>query len=100
MNFMDRKTGHTEDGVLFRFTITKKGETPAYVSGASYLPTWVNMRTEGDRRLYDIIPLDAQKGWATFFKTQAEIDAAGKSYERSKAILEPGYATLEFKTEL
>ncbi len=100
MNFMDRKTGHTEDGVLFKFTITKKGEDQAYVSGASYLPTWVNMRTEGSKRLYEIIPLDIEKGWTSYFKTQAEIDSASGSYERSKAILEEGYNTLVFKSEL
>ncbi len=100
MNFMDRKTGHTEDGVLFRFTITKKGEDRAYVSGSSYLPTWVNMRTEGSKRLYEIIPLDIEKGWTSYFKTQAEIDYANGSYERSKAILEEGYSTLVFKSEL
>ena len=97
---MNRKTGHTEDGVLFRFTITKKGEDKAYVSGASYLPTWVNMRTEGSKRVYEIIPLDIEKGWNSYFKTQTEIDAASDSYERSKVILEEGYSTLLFKSEL
>lgn len=100
INFMNRKTGHTEDGVLFRFTITKKGEDKAYVSGASYLPTWVNMRTEGSKRVYEIIPLDIEKGWNSYFKTQTEIDAASDSYERSKVILEEGYSTLLFKSEL
>lgn len=99
-NFMDRKSGHTEDGVLFRFTITKKGDEGAYVSGASYLPTWVNLRTEGNRRIYEIIPLDIEKGWNGYFKTQGEIDSANQSYERSKAILEEGYSALMFKSEL
>lgn len=99
-NFMDRKSGHTEDGVLFRFTITKKGDDPAYVSGASYLPTWVNLRTEGNRRIYEIIPLDIEKGWNSYLKTQAEINSANESYERSKAILEAGYSTFTFKSEL
>ncbi|KAF0092072.1 MAG: poly-gamma-glutamate synthesis protein (capsule biosynthesis protein) [Fusobacteria bacterium] len=100
MNFMDRKTGHTEDGVLFRFTITKEGKEKAYVSGASYLPTWVNLRTEGSKRVYEIIPLDIEKGWKSYFKTQAEIDSAKGSYDRSKAILEEGYNSLVFKSEL
>lgn len=100
INFMDRKTGHTEDGVLFRFTITKKGKEKAYVSGASYLPTWVNLRTEGSKRLYEIIPLDIEKGWESYFKSQAEIDSAKASYDRSKAILEEGYNSLIFKSEL
>lgn len=100
MNFMDRKTGHTEDGVLFKFTITKKGDEKAFVSGSSYLPTWVNMRTEGNKRLYEIIPLDKEKGWNNYFKTQVEIDSASGSYERSRAILEEGYNTLVFKSEL
>lgn len=99
-NFMNRKSGHTEDGVLFRFTITKKGDDAAFVSGASYLPTWVNLRTEGNRRIYEIIPLDIEKGWNSYFKTQVEIDAANSSYERSKAILEEGYNSLVFKSEL
>lgn len=99
-NFMNLKTGHTEDGVLFRFTISKKGEEKAYVSGASFLPTWVNIRTEGSKRLYEIVPLDIEKGWESYFKTQAEIDAANGSYERSKVILEEGYSSLIFKSEL
>ena len=99
-NFMDRKSGHTEDGVLFRFTITKKGDEAAYLSGVTYLPTWVNLRTENNRRIYEIIPLDIEKGWESYFRTQAEIDSANESYERSKAILETGYSKLTFKSEL
>ena len=97
-NFMDRKSGHTEDGVLFKFTITKKGDEEAFVSGSSYMPTWVNLRTVGSKRLYEIIPLDPDKGWKEFFKTQTEINSATQSYERSKVILEPGYKTLVFPT--
>ncbi len=100
MNFMDRKTGHTEDGVLFRFTITKNGDDKAYVSDSSYIPTWVNMITTGSKRLYEIVPLDKNKGWENYFTTQTEINSANKSYERSQAILEPGYKTLVFDNDL
>lgn len=93
---MDLKTGHTEDGALFRFTLTKRGEEPAYVSGTSYIPTWVNVKTSGGKRRYEIIPLDMEKGWKDILFTKAENDAAAKSYARSKAILEPGYKTLTF----
>ncbi len=100
INYMDKKTGHTEDGVLFKFEITKNGDDKAYVSGASYIPTWVNLKTVSGKRLYEIVPLDYEKGWENYFTTQAEIQAANKSYERSQAILEPGYKTLVFKNDL
>jgi len=100
MNNMDKKTGHTEDGVLFRFTLTKSGKDKAYVSDASYLPTWVNLKNVAGKRLYEIVPLDQAKGWANYFTTQAEITAANASSARSQAILEPGYKTLVFKNDL
>ncbi|MDD2371921.1 MAG: CapA family protein [Firmicutes bacterium] len=99
-NYMDGRTGYTEDGVLFRFTITKNGDDQAYVSGVTYIPTWVNMITTGSKRLYEIVPLDIDKGWDNYFTTQTEINAANKSYERSQSILEKGYQTLEFKSNL
>ena len=95
------KTGHTEDGVLFSVTFRRTGDGPVQISGVDVLPTWVNLYRDGDRDVFQIVPLDTAKDWRTAF--DLDRPAAGpadtgndgpanaeNSYERTMALVRDG----------
>ena len=92
VEYMDMKTGHTEDGVLFMFTCTKYSDGKVLVSSVDVVPTWVNLRYhDGGNRVYQILPLEAQKEWKDSFElTKQEYECANKSYNRTMDILGEG----------
>lgn len=83
-------TGHTEDGVLFEFTL-KKGKDGTVLSGLDLIPTWVNKYKGGSGYLYTIYPLEsADDGSAKYSFDSTAANKAAKSYERTKAIVAAG----------
>ena len=53
---MRMKSGHTEDGILFNFTLARYIDGSVAVIETSCTPTWVYM--VGDKESYTILPLD------------------------------------------
>lgn len=91
---MRLKTGHTEDGALFRFTFAKYSDGTVLLEDADLLPIWADMfvsQTTG-KRVYQIIPLDVLiMDWKKEFGlTDAREAEARNSYARTLAITGEG----------
>lgn len=97
IQFMDDvKSGHTEDGMLFSFTMTKYTDGSVRVTGADILPTWVHLYSEGSKRIYQIVPLDKSvEDWTVFGlnKSKTGLADAQKSYDRTMKIISEGLET-------
>ena len=88
---MRMKTGHTEDGILFNFTLAKYIDGSVEVISASCIPTWVHM--EGIEESYIILPLDNTQfdNWQETFGIDDEILAACMaSYNRTMDLVGAG----------
>lgn len=83
-------TGHTEDGVLFSFTL-KKDKDGVSLNGLDLIPTWVNKYKGGSGYQYTVYPLEsAEDGIQKYSLDSAAASKAAKSYERTKAIVAAG----------
>ena len=93
---MSLKTGHTEDGVLFSVTFTKYSDGTVILSDADLLPTWVDLRSS-PKKTYAILPLDKQiEDWKSQFSlTDATLEKAQKSYDRTMAIVGEGMTQVD-----
>lgn len=81
-------TGHTEDGLLFSFTLAKYEDGSVYVDSVDLMPIWVLLRGAGDERTYQILPLDSDLNWKTVFQlTTEEQKDAQASYSRTSEIV-------------
>lgn len=94
------KTGHTEDGVLFSFTLAKYSDGTVVVEDMNLLPTWVNLFTSKatGKKVYQIIPLDESKkdNWKSEFDlTDTSLAAAKKSFDRTQKIVGDGLAKIK-----
>ena len=91
---MDKKTGHTEDGIFFTFSFVKYSDGTVRVENVEALPLWVNMyaSTTTGKMVYDILPLDKEvKDWKTEFQlTSNSLASAEASYERTMKIVGEG----------
>ena len=91
---MNLKTGHTEDGVLFKFTFAKYSDGTVVLEDADVLPTWVNMFTSKatGKKVYQIIPLDTEKtDWKEAFDlTDTSKKKAEESLARTEKIIGEG----------
>ena len=88
---MRMKSGHTEDGILFHFTLVRYIDGTVAVRSASCTPTWVNMI--GDKEKYYILPLDKsqQDNWMELFQLEdATFAACLDSYARTMELVSPG----------
>lgn len=83
-------SGHTEDGMLFSFTLTKKGGTTA-LTDLDLIPTWVDKYKGGSGYQYTIYPLEKPEDAAgKYGLTGTALTKATKSYERTKKIVTEG----------
>ena len=74
--------GHTEDGVMFSYTLKKSNGTVSLQS-VDIIPTWVKKYSSGNGYKYTIYPIDSTN--------YPEIDSKLKeSYNRTKAIVKDG----------
>ena len=88
---MRMKTGHTEDGILFNFTLVKYLDGTVEVLEAGCVPTWVNMI--GYQEAYHILPLDYSRleNWQEDYQLDEDTYAACvASYDRTMALVGPG----------
>lgn len=105
---MRMKTGHTEDGILFNFTLAKYIDGTVEVIATSCTPTWVYM--VGNKQSYTILPLDysLREEWMELFGIdETTYDACLRSYQRTMDLVGAGLekaqewfdAAHEMKTE-
>ena len=91
INEMRMKTGHTEDGILFHFTLARYIDGSVAVIDAGCTPTWTYM--EGNQESYTILPLDHSKldTWQETFQIDDDTYAACvDSYERTMELVGGG----------
>ena len=81
------KTGHTEDGMLFSFTLKKYSDGTVNVHSADIIPTWVNLHTKNGKAVYEIVPLD--ESGCIGLNSTANANAV-KSYNRTMKIVGGG----------
>ena len=83
-------TGHTEDGMLFTYTLKKVGGEVT-LEGIDLIPTWVNKYRGGSGYQYTIYPLEkADWGKTKFGLDSAAAKKAINSYERTREIVAEG----------
>ena len=63
---MDLKTGHTEDGMLFKVSF-KRHDGKVDLSKIDVLPTWVSCSVKNNKKTDRIIPLDKTQNWKEKF---------------------------------
>lgn len=88
---MRMKTGHTEDGILFNFTLAKYLDGSVEVIATSCTPTWVYM--VGNKESYTILPLDysQQENWQETFQIDDQtLTACLSSYDRTMELVGAG----------
>jgi len=88
---MRMKSGHTEDGILFSFTLVKYVDGTVDVLSAGCVPTWVYM--VGDKQSYTIFPLDytQMEKWQELFQiSDATFAACVDSYNRTMELVSSG----------
>lgn len=85
-------TGHTEDGLFFRFTLSKYNDGSVRVSAVKALPTWVLVRGTGDSRDFCVLPLDQSiADWKSAFSlSDGQLESAKNSYNRTMALVSAG----------
>ncbi len=83
-------TGHTEDGMLFTYTL-KKDADGVTLQSLDLIPTWVNKYRGGSGYQYTIYPLEAADWGSTKYGLDSTAAAkAAKSFERTKQIVAEG----------
>ena len=88
---MRMKSGHTEDGILFNFTLARYIDGSVEVIEASCIPTWVYM--VGNKESYTILPLDYSRldNWQeTFQISDTTYNACVDSYNRTMDLVGEG----------
>ena len=82
-------TGHTEDGMIFTFTVEKWSDGSYRLSDVNILPTWVHSYVEGGKRWYEIVPLDVNVAdWTQF--GMSDLRRAKESYNRTMDLVGNG----------
>lgn len=83
-------SGHTEDGLFFKFTLNKD-QNGVSLSGLDLIPTWVNKYRGGSGYQYTVYPLENPSDGASKYGLDSTASAKAKrSYERTKAIVAEG----------
>ena len=81
-------SGHTEDGLLFSFTLARYEDGSVFVDSIDLLPIWVDMQGSGSDRTYTVLPLDSEQNWKTVFQLSTDqLHDAQSSYSRTSEIL-------------
>lgn len=87
----DGHSGHTEDGMIFEVKFEKWSTGETKIADVDILPLWVNLKTVGSKRVYEIAPLDTSiSDWTTVGLSGAALKEAKASYNRTmKLVGEP-----------
>ena len=89
---INQPSGHTEDGMLFTFTLAKYSDGNVRISAVKVLPTWVVVRGTGEGRDFHVLPLDQGNGnWkGSFDLNDTQLEDARKSFNRTMDLVNPG----------
>ncbi len=82
-------SGHTEDGMLFEFTL-KKTKEGVFLTALDLIPTWVNKYLQNGRYQYTIYPIENPDDLSKYSFNATALQKAKKSYERTKSIVAAG----------
>ncbi len=87
----DGHSGHTEDGMIFEVKFEKWSTGETKIAEVDILPLWVNLKTVGNKRVYEIAPLDLSvTDWSELGLSGSSLNEAKASYNRTmKLIGEP-----------
>ena len=85
-------SGHSEDGILFNFTLTKYNDGSVRISEVHLLPTWILVQGSAENRDFYILPLDQTvTDWKSAYGlSDDELSAAKNSYNRTMALVTQG----------
>ena len=91
-DIIGQPSGHSEDGLLFNFTLSKYNDGTTRVSAVSLIPTWVLVRGSGETRDFYVLPLDQSvSDWKSAYSLSADQSAdAMSSYNRTIELVTPG----------
>jgi len=88
-------TGHTEDGMIFTYTLKKYGDEVT-LTEVDVIPTWVNKYPGGSGYQYTIYPLEtADAGSTKFGLDSATANKMKLSYERTKKTVAEGLTKVQ-----
>lgn len=83
-------TGHTEDGMLFSFTLEKTQDGVSLID-LDIIPTWVEKFAKGNGYRYTIYPLEnGNDGAEKYSLSASSAERAAKSYKRTIEIIADG----------
>ncbi len=82
-------TGHTEDGMLFEFTL-KKTRDGVFLNSIDLIPTWVNKYPVNGKNHYTIYPIENPDDLGKYSFNSAALGKAQRSFERTRAIVAEG----------
>ncbi|MBQ6848212.1 MAG: CapA family protein [Clostridia bacterium] len=82
-------SGHTEDGMLFEFTL-KKTKNGVFLNSLNLVPTWVNKYLVNGRNKYTIYPIVNTNDLVKYGLDTTALAKAQWSYERTKTIVAEG----------
>lgn len=89
-NLMGLKTGHTEDGLIFKVTVSKYSDGTVLVEKVKSVPTWVHLYSG----TYNVVPLSKSlDGKATdlgLTKSGTGLSLAKGSYDRTMELVKEG----------
>lgn len=81
--------GHTEDGMIFSFSLEKWSDGTVIISDVNILPTWVDLTNKNGKKVYRVIPLDASvSDWTTL--GISNVSQGKASYNRTMKIVGSG----------
>ena len=91
-------TGHTEDGLVFTFTLDKYSDGTIKLAEVDVIPTWVDKYRGGSGYLYRMIPIETPEGSAQKYELSNSVLADLKeSYARTEKIISAGLTECQQK---
>ncbi len=82
------KKGHTEDGVMFSYTLKKSKNGEVDLVNINLVPTWVNKTTSSGKAQYTIYPIESlEKAKQKYPNIYSKLE---ESYNRTKATVSEG----------
>ena len=82
------KKGHTEDGVMFSYTLKKSKNGEVSLVDVDLIPTWVNKTTSSGKAQYTIYPIESlEKAKQKYPNIYSKLE---ESYNRTKATVSEG----------
>ena len=85
------RTGHTEDGIIFSYTLEKYNDGTVTLSAVDAIPTWVNKYQGSTGYQYTIYPIENENSGSTNYQfTGSNLADTKESFERTKKIIADG----------